>query len=352
MQPRLIQLRGSPFDMGRQYGAALRDEIHALAEERLRLSLLAAPGAGREQALALAARMLPLQEAWAPAVHAEFMGIAEGAGIAPELLLIGNGYTDFKDVLCTGAGTEECSSFWVRPDDGSVLCGQTWDMHATAEPFVLLVHRRPDDGPATLSFTTAGCLSLIGINSAGFAVGNTNLVPTDARLGVIYLAMIHRVLASATWDQAVQSVTAAPRSSGHHYYLADGAGHAAGIETTATRHAALGDDGGTYVHTNHYEAPELLPLAAPLDAGATTCGRAARLRELLDGAARPVTPPALATLLADHAGPTPICVHNAAPDGGKSCGLAILSPRTREMWVRVGNPCGGEPERVALDELD
>src|SRR5881296_3518073 len=113
---RQLVLEGTPYAMGLAHGRALREEIHALAEERLRLSLQRAAEVGRPAtraaALGLAREFLPLQERWSPAVHAEFRGIAEGAAIAPELLLIGNGYTDFVDVLLrtplASGRSEEC----------------------------------------------------------------------------------------------------------------------------------------------------------------------------------------------------------------------------------------------------
>jgi hypothetical protein len=169
---RQLVLEGTPYAMGVAHGRALRAEIHTLAEERLRLSLAAAAEIGRPAtrgaALALARDFLPIQERWSPAVHAEFMGIAEGAGIAPELLLIGNGYTDFKDVLCRqpvlAGAAQECTVFRAglpATRDGRSYVGQTWDMHSTAEPFILCVLRRPADAPATLGITTLGVIAAL-----------------------------------------------------------------------------------------------------------------------------------------------------------------------------------------------
>src|SRR5215212_6926867 len=163
---RQLVLEGTPRAMGVAHGRALAEAIHALAAERLLLSLAAAEEAGvpatQGDALALAREFLPIQERWSPAIHAEFVGIAEGARIAPELLLIGNGYTDFKDVLCRRPALvpalQECTVFHVGPGatrDGRSYVGQTWDMHSTAEPFILALLRRPTDGPATLGITTA-----------------------------------------------------------------------------------------------------------------------------------------------------------------------------------------------------
>lgn len=356
---RLITLEGTPYEMGRQHGELLREEIHALAEERLRLSLRDVPGASREAALALAGRCLDAHREYAPAVWEEFQGIAEGAGLSPERLLIGNGYTDFKDVLAQeqlepplNPGLHGCSTFIVRREgsaSGRTFVGQTWDMHGTAEPFVVAFHRRPKNGPETLAVTTTGCLSLIGLNEHGLAIGNSNLVPTDARPGVIYLALIHHVLAQRTFADAQRAILDAPRASGHNYYLADGHGNVCDIETTATQHHLFFPEGPTYAHTNHYHAPALQALAAPIEAGASTFAREKRLAANLAEKAGRLDPLTIQECLADHTdGPNSVCVHGRGGDTGKTCAVAILGPDTRELWAKVGLPCEGELVRFSL----
>lgn len=363
---RLKVLEGTPHAMGIAHGRTLREEIHALAEERLRLSLAAVAEIGweatPEQALALARKFLPIQERWSPAVHAEFTGIAEGAGIAPELLLIGNGYTDFKDVLARDARrashspaseeSAECTVFRVGPEatrDGRSYVGQTWDMHSTAEPFILCLLRRPAEGPATLGVTTAGCLSLVGLNDRGIACGNSNLVPTDARPGVIYLALIHAALSRARWEDACAAIREAPRSSGHNYYVAGPNAAFADLETTAEEVETLRPSEPIYVHANHYQSPRLMRLQAPLRPDATTQHREERLVARLIARAGALDPEGLREALADHdAGPGPVCVHDRG-DGSKSCATVILCPETSTLWAGVGNPCEGSLCRFILE---
>lgn len=356
---RQLVLEGTPYQMGRAHGRVLREEVHALAEERLRLSLQAAEAAGRPAtraaALALAREFLPIQERWSPAVHAEFVGIAEGAGIAPELLLIGNGYTDFKDVLCQNpalaGAAQECTVFYIGAEasrDGRAYAGQTWDMHSTAEPFVLCVLRRPTDGPATLGITTAGCLSLVGLNAGGIGCGNSNLVPTDARAGVIYLALIHAALSRTRWEEARDVFCDAPRASGHNYYLAGPGGAFADVETTATDAETLFPTAPVYVHANHYTMPRLLSMEAPRDPASTSVHRERRLRARLEARIGDLDPETLRDCLADHdPGPGPVCVHDQG-GGSKSCAAVVLCPETREIWARVGAPCEGPLRHFAL----
>lgn len=262
-----IELRGSPAAMGEAFGETFRDETRGLTESRIRHLIefveRHAPGrsVSREAVLACVGQTVPAHESFDPAIWAEFRGIARAAGLSVEELLVGNGYTDLRDVVlfegaAAGSPGEEggCSAFAVPADltrDGHPIVGQTWDMNETARPFVLVVRRKPADAPETLGLTTAGCLCLMGMNSEGVAVGNTNLVPTDARPGVHYLFTITRALRCGSAAEAADVIEAVPRASGHNYYAAD-EHTAVNLETTAARAHRTAVNGGVFVHTNHY----------------------------------------------------------------------------------------------------
>ena len=243
----IIELSGTPEQMGRQHGEEVGEAGIAMVRARCDLALSKArekdESVDMSRCLSIAAEHLPAHERYSPKVYAEFKALAEGLGVGEGELLIGNGYTDYIDVLmlalAEGAG---CTSFIATGEataDGLTYVGQTWDMHAFAEPYMRLFRRQPDEGPAWLTLTTAGCLSLIGLSQNGIAIGNTNVAPTDAHPGVMYLAMIHQALRSPDLDSARAAIADAPRASGHYYYLAGPDGSAVGLETTAARHVEL-----------------------------------------------------------------------------------------------------------------
>ena len=259
-------------------------------------------------------------------------------------LYIGNGFTDFVDLVRrTYLPQDECTMFAATPpacEAGRSYLGQTWDMHATAFPYVVALHRLPKDGPASVTLTTTGCLSLIGINEAGIAVGNNNLVPRDAKIGVMYLAMIHHVLAQTSFDAAVSAIANAPRMSGHHYYIGGPAGEVAGIETTGTRHAVLKVDAeGIYAHANHYVDKGLAEYTVT-EGGEHSLTRETRMWELLREAAGGLDAQGAAELLRDHE--APICCHTDEPDGSRTCAAVVMCPSERTMWITAGNPCEEE----------
>lgn len=351
----IIELTGTPEEMARQHAEACYDSARAMIRARCDLALKRGreldPDLTMERCLTLAAEHLPVQAAYAPEVHAEFLALAEALDMGADELLIGNSYTDYIDVLCGRLTGEGCTSFIATGDataDGLTYVGQTWDMHAFAEPHMRVFRRRPADGPEWVTLTTSGCLSLIGLSARPIAVGNTNVTPTDARPGAIYLAMIHAALRAPDYATARAAIAWAPRASGHYYYVASVSGSATAIETTATKHTALPMPGGLLVHANHYHDADLSTLArAP-----STVNSIAR-EELLDGYLRErvgaLTLDDLMAGLRLQEGEHPVCRPPVDdPEATTTCAAAIMCPQRRKLWLAPGNPAVTEFEEVRL----
>lgn len=269
---RKFEVAGSAAAMGAAFGEHFRQQVRALTESRIvhLLEFVARYGPARElsrqDVLALARQTVEVHRRYCPPIWEEFSAIARAANLSVEELLIGNGYTDFRDYSLVAAGAAgatgaadrpvpgECSAFAVPAAlaaGGLPIVGQTWDMNADARPFLVLLRRRPDDGPETLCLTTTGCLCLIGMNSEGLAVGNTNLVASDARVGVNYLFTVTRALQCRSAAEAAEAIAATPRLSGHDFYAADGR-EVINIEASATRCCRTTVADQVLVHTNHF----------------------------------------------------------------------------------------------------
>ncbi|MCZ7646726.1 MAG: C45 family peptidase [Planctomycetota bacterium] len=273
----------------------------------------------------------------------EFAGIARGADLTLEQCYVLQGLTDLQDVLAFGprAELEGCSHFIVAPNrsaTGRLLLGQNWDLKTDNMPFVRLVARKPQDAPATASLTLTGCLTLIGVNAAGVAVGNTNLKGNDARPGVQYLTVLHRALRSESFEEAAEAVRGSPRAGAHYYYVGGPNGEAAGFECSATRCAEVPVASGTYTHCNHYLDEELKPFD-PEPPSASTCRRQARLSELMAQHAGKIGIDDLKRFLSDHDGGADLalCRHHG-PDQVSTNACVILSPQTREIHACRGQP--------------
>ena len=353
----VIELAGTPREMGRQFGEALREQSRAFAEMRLNGCVEKCRELGLQKVdarfvLEVCDRCVDYHRRYDEAVWEEMAGIAEGAGLSEPMLIICNGLTDVRDAVQAAAGAPwarqpaadagGCTAWMAAPEATAIDCtlvGQTWDMHAGAQEYVVAVKRKPRQGPATISMTTAGCLSLAGINSRGVAVGNNNLRPIDARPGVNYLAMIHKALSQGHLGGAVNAITGAYRCSGHNYYMADAEGTIVDVETTAVEHEVIQPAGAVYAHTNHYLTPRLEGLAVPEALGPSTLWRLTRMLHVLSEQAGEITPASMMAAMSDSSGEGDcrIC-RNDPKDLGPTCGAVVMCPQERKIWIAPGEP--------------
>ena len=216
----------------------------------------------------------------------------------------------------------------TRPTAGS------WDLATDNLPFVLGVVRKPEGAPATVTLTTDGCLSLIGLNEHGIAVGTTNVRTTDARPGVNYLSIIHKALAQRSFEDAVAAVADAPRAGAHFYYIGAADGRAATLECSAKaarRHDLVS---GVAVHANHCLLPENRAIEGNTP-NPSTLHRQRRMETL--GAARPLTLDLLASFFADtDGGQNAICRDDY--DGLNTNGAVVMAPARGEIRLVHGVP--------------
>jgi isopenicillin-N N-acyltransferase-like protein len=342
----IVELSGSPQRMGEAFGESCRNAIRELYALRMASAIDSAAKRGRAlseaQVLGVCRQCLPPTEAYDPTGYPEFAGIARAAGLSPEQGFALQGLTDLRDLLCFGPPPEGagCSSFMVAGDrsaTGQMLLGQTWDLITDNLPYVRLVHRRPEGQPETWSLTLTGCLTLIGLNAEGVAVGNTNLITTDARPGVQYLTVLHRALRSRTFAEAVESIGRAPRAGAHYYYAAGPDGEAVGLECSAVRVARFDIRSGTFVHCNHALHADIAALQAD-PPGVSTCHRQERLDALLRSHAGPIGVPEIKGFLSDHEGGPDRCICRHDCNGVNTNATVILSPATREIHACRAQP--------------
>lgn len=347
---RILELRGTPRDMGRQFGEACRDAIAEFYELRVQNAIRQAHTYGgrtvdREQVMQAARACVEPTCSYDPVGFEELTGIAEGANLSVDTILATNGLTDIRDILCWPGQLEAlggCSSFIAAADftrDGEVYCGQTWDLATDNLPYVLGVHRKPDEGPETWCLTTVGCLSLIGLNDAGLAIGTTNIRCTDAQPGVTYLSIIHKALSCRTFAEARSAVVEAPRAGGHYYFLCGPEGQASALECTATQAEEVVVEHGIYVHTNHCLIPsnQALEGVAPQ---ASSTARQARLEALIL-ASRENTAESFMEALSDRSGGA-VAINRDDINGINTNGAVIMAPESGRIWACHGLPDTGE----------
>ena len=224
-----LTVRGAAREMGAQYGAHFKALIRAFVEMRLSSAerYFSDWGAGGVDALiAMGARCWEVAQGFDPEAAAEHVGIAEAVGLDPALLYAVTNMTDVRDAVVLGAfpppaDDEGCTSALAAPAQSSLaggVYGQTWDLNPPDIDFIAAIHRVPDGGLETWSVTCVGCLTLVGMNERGVAVGTTNLKTYGSRVGVGYLSVLHKALAQPSLALASAVFESAPVAGAHSYW--------------------------------------------------------------------------------------------------------------------------------------
>ncbi len=348
----------SPRAWGRMHGELFRAEITSLSAIRTYLCTKVGGFPDRASVLAAAHAHLPVLERYDQHLFEELLGIAEGAALTPAELVVTNHYTDLRDLPPDRAlwrpapaggqppptpgelADHGCSVVWAESPTGRILA-QTWDMHATAIPFVMMLHvPESDTGPAAWFLTLTGCLGLAGMNQNRVGIAINNLYSRDATVGAVWPAVVRRALHAHTAAAARDLVLAAPIGSGHHYLVAD-RDDAFAIETSGVlRKVMFSGKGGAghYCHTNHCLDPEVAAVSA-ISPGSTTHERLAWLEASLGARQVRDLEDVWARLGSTEGWPKSVCTNMSTPEnphGTATCGAIAMNLDSGEVWAQGG----------------
>jgi len=363
LEPLLLD-QVDPRARGRAHGEHWRAEIQELAEIRLGLALRRGDFLDVEEVLAVAGLHLPVLRERLPAMAEELEGIAEGAGVEAERVVVLNQYTDLRDVprsvleRAGGVGSREgaqgegdpggCTAVYFM-GEGGPLMGETWDLHANAEPYVRMLRIAPAGGEdETLCLTLTGCLGAVGLSGRGVGVTINNLSTTDGRVGVVWPALVRAMLEEPNARAAYELLLRTPLSSGHHYVIADGHDYY-GVECSGELKVLtqLGPR-AAHLHTNHCFDPVLRRREA-VPVGSTSFHRL-NLATTIYAQARPKDEEGMWRLLhARDGSPGSLCIDppGVGEEATTTATVAVIVMRLRDGWVRVVR--GGEHRGEAIE---
>lgn len=255
-----LKLEGAdPHRWGLQHGETLRENIRAINQIRLRLlDGYFAPAHKARIPLILSRHVETLRTRYAD-LYAELQGISRASGVAETDLICLNAYTDLRDFSADPVAPDEtgCSAVAVYQPGAVAFAGQTWDMHASAMPFITLIEVPGRDG-ATRVLSVAGCLGLAGVNAQGVSVMINNLSCRETNLdGLVWPGLVRSMLRAPDARGAAATLQHHLPSSGHNYLIADPT-RVINVETTGLRTCTTDDftlvTGGAVWHTNHYRS--------------------------------------------------------------------------------------------------
>ena len=364
MKLECLEVSGTPREMGRAQGEEFRSRIRVFMEMRFDAvrGYLAEWGyeGEWEHILEVGHGSFGLFEAWDPAGHAELVGIAEAADVDAEQLFTITNMTDMRDAVLLHAPNgpkfqrsdervyhdEGCSSVLVpasRTKLRQPIVGQTWDLNPDDVEYVVAIRRRPADGPQAWSVTCTGCLSLMGHNEKGLAIGTTNLKTYGSGPGVGYLSILHRSLRCRTIEEGIRNVETAPHAGAHTYWVG-APNRQVDIEASPNGSFVRDTSEGSVWRTNHCITPEHRAVEAEV-MGLSTQARFVRLRQLLSNGEQDVD--SIKDIFADRTRGV-LSINRYAEDdqGAATNAVFIASPSERKAWA-----CRGPADRGEWIEL-
>ncbi len=263
---RVLEIFGDSHDLGRAHGAECRTMISKYLDTRIAATsqeIWSGGVADRDFVISTAEETLEAHERYSENLYVEMAEMAAAAGITPAEAVAVGGFTDLVDVLRARRGTapveDNCTAI-INPVGG--FLAQTWDMHASAGEFVIMLKLDPLMGPAAVVQTTAGCLGQIGMNEAGVAIGINNLT-SWGKVGVTWPFVVRRVLEQSTLDSAMKVILDADLAGGHNFLVMGPDGEGANIEAMPGEKRVTRVSSEPFVHANHCLDPVTAQEQAP-----------------------------------------------------------------------------------------
>ena len=341
----LIELAGTPIEVGQGWGQALADNMHQ-GLDRILTVINDVHKTSRTEALSFAMKLWPAATQFDPELEPFVRGQAKGAGMSLEeawaarcgleLLFVNSNLA----AMCTTlAGTGPATP------DGQSIMGQNIDWF-TGSPLVL-VHIKRSDGLRQLVLPILG-IGEYTINSSGLAccLNGVAAMQPDLKPKIPMAAYLSRAMRQTDINKARQVLEEACRGI-LAVTLADAKAGLFCFESTLDDYEVLLPHDGFLTHANNYRTPRFqavdgCQMVFPDSPARTLCidNLATRLTGRL-------TPETLGSALTDHQGyPNSICRHPdpAVPPGlqAESLGSFIMLPNQKAMLVAAGNPCTHE----------
>ena len=284
----LIEVSGPPRERGVQHGRAAASRIHkGVAHYGAQLDRLGLDARGVAR---LVQRYLPVIERFDAGYVEEMRGIADGADLAFESVVLLNARTEILKLAEQGQteAPDGCTGLVVLPEasaDGALIHAQNWDWKAECAETAIVLHIRRKDRPDILTFTEAGGLARSGLNAAGIAL-TANYLESDRdyrQLGVPLALIRRRVLEQEHLALAMRAVYATAKSAANNMIVSHAGGIAIDFECAPDESFQVYPERGLLVHANHFQSPVALAKLRDTGLANTPCSiyRDLRVRGLL-----------------------------------------------------------------------
>lgn len=358
--PRLVLARGCPVERGRQIGestAGLIGAALAVYESRFARETQMSSHDLTETARGFSAAI----EDYSPEIHATLVGMAEGAEVALEKIVLLNSRTEI--LYSSGPPSEldgACTTGAVRGDrtaTGHTYVLQNWDWRDNLTAQTFLLGTEDEEGHRTLTLAEAGMLAKSGISSAGIGLG-VNLLASDRvgeRGGVPFHVIARSVLEARSPSRALRAALDVRRAAAGNLVIGFSGGEAVDVELVPGDFALEHPEDSILTHANHFRRRrDWTDVFGPRSA--LTFIRDERLRRLLDGAGATIAPADMVAALRDHfSHPDGICRH-VDPAAARDEQVAtlyslVIDTEERSLWIAGQNACATPYHHYRLADL-
>ncbi len=334
----VVDVAGTPRQMGRQHGEQRREIIVREAEEGVE-RFAERRGLTREGALHLVGRFLKQYQSYAPHLIEEMEGVAEGAGLT------------FLDVLYLntrydlGSLPDGCTSFAVGADSaahGGVIAGQNKDTGPASADRMYLLRTNPTSGARVMLLTYAGEVGHIGMGIRGIAVFGNSLYVSQHPFGGTQNLVRRLMVERQTLEECEAILQRLGVSAPGNWMVAERGGRVADFEVVGRRYRRIDGGRGIITHGNHITHPDLLSEERYEQRAVESEPRAARLRELLESKSPRVTSADCREALRDHAHePHSVCRHGGSVHGAdiQTTSSLVADLNDGVLWLGRGQPC-------------
>jgi isopenicillin-N N-acyltransferase-like protein len=370
----LIELSGSPHERGQQYGrqAAVRIK-RGIAHYGAQLSKL---DLGRDALRGLIHDYLPVIERFDASYVEEMRGIARGAEIEFEQVVLLNARTellklaerpDLRRRLAAAEEQDGCTGVVALPAatrDRNVIHAQNWDWKVECAETAVVLRIRRDDGPDIMTFTEAGGLARSGFNSAGISITANYLESSRdySQVGVPLALIRRKVLEQERLALAMHAVYVTAKSGSNNMMVSHRDGIAIDFECAPDETFQVLPDRGLLVHANHWQSP--VALSKLVDTGINNTPdslyRDLRVRSLLEPRIGDITIDSIKSALFDEfESPWSVCRPprpNMSNNLSATVAMIVIAPDRGLMEVallpalnRAFTAYELEPDRVASE---
>lgn len=336
---RLVDCKGTAYEIGLQWGAACKDSIASSSKTNLD-GMASFLRVSREQVLAMGMEHLPFIEQYDPYLVEIMRGQAVGAGIAFEEIVTQKCMADFTCKAMTGVNTlcTALAATGKATEGGKTILGQNIDFLPEATIDFLRVHHNGGlvqyilciNNWTEYTFASTG----LGIcANATFAKCHEFTLPVSA--------YIPRVMRQKNLEDAFDLLTQVARGVAY-FHLADGSGRMHGLECTHDDYQIIEPERDVLVHANHYvterfkgrdTAPELQP---------DSYERMQTIGDLINKNYGHIIPETAMQILSNHSHyPNSICRHidKTVPVSSKTLASFVMVPGEGAIYIARGNPC-------------